>query len=64
MAEKMRWEGTVVAVQPRILLSRSCDQQYHEYRGFRLVIDRVLSGCEILNSTAALCRPNSVAIRL
>ncbi len=44
MADKMKWEGTIVAVQPRIRLSRSFDQQYHEYLGFMLVIDGVLSG--------------------
>lgn len=37
--EKVPWSGRVVAVQPRIRLTRSFDQLYHSYQGYVLRID-------------------------
>jgi hypothetical protein len=34
MDSKLRWEGTVLSVQPRIRLNRSFDQRSHAYLGF------------------------------
>lgn len=36
--EKLLWQGTVIAVQPRIRLTRSFDQRYHSYLGYMLCI--------------------------
>lgn len=33
---KLSWHGTVIAVQPRIRLTRSFDQRYHAYLGYTL----------------------------
>lgn len=33
---KLSWHGTVIAVQPRIRLTRSFDQRYHTYLGYTL----------------------------
>lgn len=33
---KLLWQGTVIAVQPRIRLTRSFDQRYHTYLGYAL----------------------------
>ena len=33
---KLSWQGTVVAVQPRIQLTRSFDQRHHTYLGYAL----------------------------
>ena len=37
--EKIDWEGRVLSVQPRIRLTRSFDERYHRYLGYRLVLD-------------------------
>ena len=37
--EKVVWSGRVIAVQPRIRLTRSFDQRYHSYLGYVLRID-------------------------
>lgn len=37
--EKVAWSGRVVAVQPRIRLTRSFDEQYHSYLGYALRVD-------------------------
>lgn len=34
--DKLFWQGTVVAVQPRLRLTRSFDQRYHTYLGYVL----------------------------
>lgn len=34
--DKLLWQGLVIAVQPRIRLSRSFDQRYHSYLGYTL----------------------------
>lgn len=34
--DKVAWQGTVVGVQPRIRLTRSFDERYHTYLGYRL----------------------------
>ena len=34
--EKLTWQGTVIAVQPRIRLTRSFDQRTHSYLGYAL----------------------------
>jgi len=38
MSEKLNWQGTLVAIQPRIRLTRSFDQRSHNYLGFALRI--------------------------
>jgi len=37
--EKVGWTGRIVGVQPRIRLTRSFDQRYHEYVGYVLRLD-------------------------
>ncbi len=37
--EKLKWEGTIISVQPRIRLIRSFDQSSHNYLGYMLLID-------------------------
>ena len=44
--DKLDWQGTVVAVQPRIRLTRSFDQRYHTYLGYTLRIQGQLDGHE------------------
>lgn len=39
MGEKIVWQGTLVAVQPRIRLTRSFDQRSHSYLGYVLRVD-------------------------
>lgn len=39
MGEKIVWQGTLVAVQPRIRLMRSFDQRSHSYLGYMLRVD-------------------------
>ena len=36
--KKLSWEGRVISVQPRIRLTRSFDERYHNYLGFILRI--------------------------
>lgn len=38
MIEKLRWQGTLIAIQPRIRLTRSFDQRSHTYLGYALRI--------------------------
>jgi hypothetical protein len=38
------WSGRIVAVQPRIRLTRSYDERYHSYHGYILDIDGVCGG--------------------
>ena len=38
-SEKVLWAGRIMAVQPRIRLTRSFDEQYHSYLGYVLTID-------------------------
>ena len=38
-AAKIPWRGTVIAVQPRIRLTRSFDERSHTYQGYVLRID-------------------------
>jgi hypothetical protein len=41
---KLEWEGTVLAVQPRIRLTRSYDQSSHSYLGYVLWVRGTLAG--------------------
>ena len=41
---KIGWLGTVVAVQPRILLTRSFDQRSHTYLGYVLRVRGTVAG--------------------
>ena len=43
-AKKAAWSGRVVAVQPRIRLTRSFDERYHSYVGYVLRIDGTCGG--------------------
>lgn len=43
-AEKVAWSGRVLAVQPRIRLTRSFDQRSHSYLGYVLRIDGTCGG--------------------
>jgi len=36
MSNKLKWQGTLLAIQPRIRLMRSFDQRSHSYLGFAL----------------------------
>lgn len=38
-ADKVQWSGRIVAVQPRIRLTRSFDERSHSYLGYVLRID-------------------------
>src|SRR3990172_3687974 len=44
MRDKIKWFGTVAAIQPRIRLSRSFDQRSHVYLGYALRIDGSAGG--------------------
>lgn len=44
--EKLAWQGTIVAVQPRIRLTRSFDERYHTYLGYLLRVRGQLDGEE------------------
>jgi hypothetical protein len=41
---KIAWSGTVTAIQPRIRLTRSFDEQSHTYLGYMLRIDGTVRG--------------------
>jgi len=43
-SEKISWSGHVVAVQPRIRLTRSFDERSHSYLGYVLCIDGTCGG--------------------
>ena len=36
---KLPWSGHIISIQPRIRLTRSFDERYHSYLGYRLLID-------------------------
>lgn len=42
MHEKVKWQGTVAGIQPRIRLRRSFDQRDHNYLGYALRIQGVV----------------------
>jgi hypothetical protein len=42
--EKIAWSGRIVAVQPRIRLTRSFDQWSHSYLGYALFMEGVING--------------------
>ncbi len=44
--EKFSWQGIIIAVQPRIRLTRSFDQQSHSYLGYALRVCGVMDGEE------------------
>jgi len=50
---KITWSGQIVAVQPRIRLTRSFDQRSHSYLGYSLFIDGIIGG-EIRQFSIAL----------
>ncbi|MCX5814841.1 MAG: hypothetical protein NTX75_01175 [Proteobacteria bacterium] len=39
---KLPWHGKVIAIQPRIRLTRSFDQRSHAYLGYTLLIDGII----------------------
>jgi hypothetical protein len=43
-SEKQEWQGVVIAVQPRIRLSRSFDERYHGYLGYTLLLRGKVAG--------------------
>ena len=43
---KLSWQGTIIAVQPRIRLTRSFDQRYHNYLGYTLRLQGEIDGQE------------------
>lgn len=45
-SDKVRWQGKVVSVQPRIRLTRSFDQRFHTYLGYGLHIQGQIDGQE------------------
>ncbi len=46
MTEKIKFEGAITAVKPRIRLIRSFDEVSHAYLGYTLVMDAVVDGKE------------------
>ena len=42
--DKISWQGKIIAVQPRIRLTRSFDQRNHSYLGYSLRIDGKIGG--------------------
>src|SRR3974390_2732634 len=44
MSDKIAWSGRVIAVQPRIRLTRSFDQRSHTYLGYLIRIARTVDG--------------------
>ena len=42
--DKIAWQGTVIAVQPRIRLTRSFDQRHHSYLGYALRLEGQIGG--------------------
>lgn len=43
-ARKLEWSGHVVAVQPRIRLTRSFDERFHSYLGYVLLVEGSCDG--------------------
>ena len=54
-ADKLPFDGRVVAVQPRIRLLRSFDERSHSYLGFALRVD--CTGPTILDAPEMACSP-------
>jgi len=46
MNNKLNWQGTLLAIQPRIRLMRSFDQRSHSYLGFSLRIQGIIGDDE------------------
>lgn len=44
--DKLAWQGAIIAVQPRIRLTRSFDERYHTYLGYLLRVQGQLDGEE------------------
>jgi len=44
MAEKIAWQGTLDAIQPRIRLTRSFDERSHSYLGYALRVRGTIGG--------------------
>ena len=44
MSVKLKWQGVITAVQPRIHLLRSFDQRNHNYLGYLLRVNGVIDG--------------------
>ncbi len=42
MSEKLHWQGELIAIQPRIRLTRSFDQRSHSYLGFALRVQGII----------------------
>jgi hypothetical protein len=42
MTEKINWQGTLIAIQPRIRLMRSFDQRSHSYLGYALRVQGII----------------------
>jgi len=47
MDEKINWQGTLVAIQPRIRLTRSFDERSHSYLGYALRVQGIIGGEEM-----------------
>ena len=41
---KLAWQGTLLAIQPRIRLTRSFDERSHTYLGYALRLDGAIGG--------------------
>jgi len=46
MNEKTTWQGTLLAFQPRICLTRSFDQRHHSYLGYALQVQGTVGDVE------------------
>lgn len=46
MNEKLDWQGTLIAIQPRIRLTRSFDERSHSYLGYALRIKGIVGDDE------------------
>lgn len=46
MNEKLNWQGTLLAIHPRIRLTRSFDQRSHSYLGYALRIQGIIDDNE------------------
>jgi len=52
MITKIRWQGKVISIQPRIRLIRAFDERSHVYLGYILQLDGVVGGKERVFSVA------------
>jgi hypothetical protein len=50
MNEKHNWQGTLLAIQPRIRLMRSFDQRSHSYLGYALRIQGTIGDEAVANT--------------